>query len=85
VILLSDGRPDDSPEAAAAALTHAAVVLSTIGISGSRTADHFDEQLLKRIASCHDDGVTPRYWHVTDRAALVERFKELGGHLRPRS
>ena len=84
IILLSDGKHNTGPrpEPVAEKLKEQGVVIDVLGIGGSPTAEEFDEDQLKQIASMHPDG-SPRYCFIGDVAQLIKKFESLAHHIRP--
>ena len=84
IILLSDGKHNtgSKPESVAEKLKEQGVVIDVLGIGGSPTAQEFDEDQLKQIASMHPDG-SPRYCFIGDAAHLIKKFESLAQHIRP--
>lgn len=81
IILLTDGHHNSGkdPEPIARTLKSVGVCIDCIGIGGSPSA--VDEALLKRIASQHRDGRTPRYVFIGDKGSLIQKFEELAGRI----
>ncbi len=81
IILLTDGHHNDDsdPLRAARDLKKSGVCIDCIGIGGS--PNDVDEDLLKEIASKHNDGVTPRYAFIGDKRELIQKFEELAGRI----
>jgi Mg-chelatase subunit ChlD len=81
VILLTDGEHNSgpSPTYIAQRLKDVGVCIDCVGIGGDPSA--VDEKLLKKIASTHKDGVTPRYTFIGDQGALIEKFEQLAGRI----
>lgn len=81
VVLLTDGEHNygPTPEVVAEALKRDGVCIDCVGIGGDPSA--VDETLLKKIASKHKDGVTPRYTFIGDKGALIEKFEQLAGRI----
>lgn len=81
IILLTDGDHNhgESPEAIARQLKNEGVCIDCVGIGGDPS--DVNEDLLKTIASTHDDGTTPRYAFIGDKDNLVQKFEQLAGRI----